>query len=174
MSADLLAERYLSDVILEFNKMKQLAEKAITQVEDRELFEILDPESNSIAIVMKHMSGNMRSRWTDFLTSDGEKPDRNRDDEFIISVGTTRQSILEAWEDGWNRVFAAIRSLKPQDLLEKVYIRGEAHAVIEAINRQLIHYAYHVGQIVFLAKHMRSSKWKSLSIPRGQSETFNQ
>jgi len=164
---------YLKDAIGSFKAYKKLADKAIEQVSDDELFVTLDEEANSIAVVMKHMAGNMLSRWTDFLTSDGEKPNRNRDMEFVIEEGTTRQVVLDYWERGWQAVFAAIEPLQPEDFLKTVNIRGEAHTIVQAINRQMTHYAYHVGQIVFLAKHFRSSEWKSLSVPRNRSAEFN-
>src|SRR5262249_26814726 len=138
-----------------------------------ELFEVLDPESNSIAIIMKHLAGNMRSRWREFLNSDGEKPDRNRDSEFEMEAGQTKTALLERWEDGWRHLFNAIRPLGENDLAKTVLIRGEQHSVAQAINRQLTHYACHVGQIVFLAKHFRSKDWHSLSVPRGKSAEFN-
>ena len=161
---------YLDEARRGFRGYKRLAEGAFEQISDDEFFRLIDPEANSIAIVVKHMAGNMRSRWTDFLTSDGEKPDRHRDDEFIMSSSTTRQHLMSWWEDGWKRVFDAIAELRPEDLSRVVYIRGQEHTVLQAINRQLMHYAYHVGQIVFLAKHFRGAEWKSLSIPKGQSE----
>lgn len=164
---------FLQDAILLFRKQKELAEKAVAQVEHQHLFTRLDRESNSIANLMKHMAGNMRSRWTDFLTSDGEKPDRHRNSEFIIERGDTKSGLLERWEAGWRSVFSALQPLTPLDLDRSVLIRGEPHTVLQAINRQLTHYSYHVGQIVFLAKHLGSSQWKSLSIPRGKSEEFN-
>lgn len=170
---DTFAEDYLQNARLEFRKLKALAEKAVAQSSDEELFTRLDEEANSIAIVMKHMAGNMRSRWTDFLTSDGEKPDRNRDGEFEIEEGATRTSLMASWEAGWDCLFKGIETLSAGDLGKKVLIRGEAHSVTQAINRQLTHYACHVGQIVFLAKHFRSREWKSLSIPRGKSAEFN-
>jgi hypothetical protein len=157
---------YLADVVRELRRLKKLAEDAIAQVRDEELFRQIDPDANSIAIVVKHMAGNMRSRWTDFLTTDGEKPDRDRDREFIVEPGMTREAVLEVWESGWRYVFAAIEPLTPGDLGRDVFIRGERHSVLRAINRQLSHYAYHVGQIVFLAKHFRAAAWRSLSIPR--------
>lgn len=168
-----LAKHYLDDAISSFRDYKALAEKAFDQISDEEFFFALDEESNSIAVIVKHMSGNMVSRWTDFLTSDGEKPDRNRDAEFIVGPETTKDEILARWETGWSCVFRAVEPLRPEDLEKKVLIRGEEHSVIEAINRQLTHYAYHVGQIVFLAKHLKSSDWKSLSIPRNRSAEFN-
>ena len=168
-----ITREYLKDAIGSFKAYKKLADKAIQQVSDRELFVTLDEEANSIAVVMKHMAGNMLSRWTNFLTSDGEKPDRNRDMEFVIEEGTTKQSVLDYWERGWQAVFAAVEPLQPHDFEKTVNIRGEAHTIVQAINRQMTHYAYHVGQIVFLAKHFRSSEWKSLSVPRNRSAEFN-
>ena len=145
----------------------------MTQVTDEQLLTLLDEEMNSIAQIVKHMAGNMRSRWTDFRTTDGEKPDRDRDSEFV-NPPATRKALLEVWESGWNRVFGALEPLSDADLGRIVKIRGEAHSVMQAINRQLAHYAYHCGQIVFLAKHLQHAQWKSLSVPRGQSARFNQ
>jgi len=150
---------------------KSMAEQAIEQVSDDDLTRALDPESNSIALIVKHMAGNMRSRWTDFLASDGEKPDRNRDTEFEAPPAT-RAAVMTTWESGWKLVFAALEPLTDADLGRTVYIRAEPHSVMQAINRQVGHYACHIGQIVFLAKHFRSSEWKSLSIPRGKSAEF--
>jgi hypothetical protein len=143
------------------------------QVSDEQLSAALDGEMNSIAIIVKHMAGNMRSRWTDFLISDGEKPDRNRDTEFEHPPAT-RAALMSLWEEGWNLVFTALDPLSDADLNRTVTIRGEAHSVMQAINRQIAHYAYHCGQIVFLAKHLQARQWKSLSVPRGKSEVFNQ
>ena len=168
-----IANEYLQDALASFRAYKKLAEKAIEQVNDDELFVTLDEEGNSIAVMMKHIAGNMLSRWTDFLTSDGEKPDRNRDMEFVIEEGTTKESVVAYWERGWQTVFAALEPLQPQDFEKTVSIRGEAHTIVQAINRQLTHYSYHIGQIVFLAKHLRSSEWRSLSIPRNRSAEFN-
>lgn len=168
-----IERHYLDDTLLQLRKLKTQADKAIAQIDDQQLFALLDPEANSIAIIMKHMAGNMRSRWTDFLTSDGEKPDRNRDSEFVTAGGETRQQILAAWEDGWQRVIDALSSLTPDDLQKTVRIRGEAHTVVEAINRQVSHYAAHVGQIVLLAKHYAGPRWQTLSIPRGKSSEFD-
>jgi hypothetical protein len=170
---DSLAAHYLDEARRQFRGHKRLGEGAIAQLSDEQLFVTLDPESNSVAIVVKHLAGNMRSRFTDFLTSDGEKPDRHRDQEFELSAHTTRAEIMQCWEQGWACVFAALDSLTPDDVLRTVTIRHEPHTVLQAINRQLAHYAYHVGQIVFLAKHLRSAGWKTLSVPRGQSEEFN-
>jgi hypothetical protein len=172
MPADVAAQ-YLDEAHRQMRGHKRLAEGAMAQLKDEELFFKPDAESNSIAIMVKHMSGNMRSRFTDFLTTDGEKPDRHRDQEFELNSTTKRADLTIWWEQGWSLVFAAIESLKPDDLIRTVTIRGEAHTVLQAINRQIAHYAYHTGQIVFLAKHIRSSKWRTLSIPRGKSEKFN-
>jgi hypothetical protein len=166
----MIERQYLDDCLLQLRKLKTQAEKAIAQIKPDQLFAAPDPESNSIAIIMKHMAGNMRSRWTDFLTSDGEKPDRNRDSEFETTATDTRERIFAAWEDGWDRLFRALSSLKPDDLGKTVAIRGEPHSVLEAINRQLTHYAAHVGQIVFVAKHYAGPQWQSLSIPKGKSK----
>jgi len=171
MNAD-VATHYLEEVRRQFRGHKRLAEGAIAQLKDDELFVALDSEANSIAIIVKHLAGNMRSRFTDFLTTDGEKPDRNRDQEFEMNSATTRADVMRGWEEGWARVFAAIEALKPEDVLRTVTIRGEPHTVLQAINRQVAHYAYHIGQIVFLAKHFRSSEWKTLSVRRGKSKEF--
>lgn len=160
---------YLRDVLLQLRKYKEMADKAVAQTSDEHLFATLDDETNSIALNLKHTAGNMRSRWTDFLTSDGEKPDRHRDSEFIIEVGDTRERVTALWDDGWRLTFSAIEPLAADDLLRVVTIRGEPHTVMEAINRQLTHYSYHVGQIVLLAKHYAGDRWQSLSIPRGRS-----
>jgi hypothetical protein len=157
---------YLEDVRAQFRKLKKLAEDALAQVKDDELLVTLDPESNSLAVIMKHMAGNLRSRFTDFLTTDGEKPNRNRDGEFEIADPPDRAAIFADWESGWARLFQALESLTPDDLLRDVHIRGERHSVIQALDRQMTHHAYHVGQIVFLAKHLRSADWRTLSIPR--------
>jgi uncharacterized protein DUF1572 len=168
-----LGTHYLEDSIASLRAYKKMAEKALDQLQEEEFFVTLDQEANSIAVIMKHMAGNMFSRWTDFLTSDGEKPNRNRDMEFVIEPKTNKDDILAYWEKGWQQVFAALEPLTADDLEKKVLIRGEEHTVIQAINRQLMHYADHIGQIVFLAKHFRSSEWKSLSIPRNRSADFN-
>lgn len=168
-----LATHYLEDSIASLRAYKKLADKALDQLNEDEFFITLDEEGNSIAIIMKHMAGNMFSRWTNFLTTDGEKPDRNRDMEFVIEPKTSRDDVLAYWEKGWQRVFEALEPLSAEDLGKKVLIRGEEHTVIQAINRQLMHYANHIGQIVFLAKHFRSAEWKSLSIPRNRSAEFN-
>src|SRR5256885_15499129 len=144
---------YLTDSLDLFRYYKNLAERAMAQVTDEQLLATLDGEMNSIAVIMKHMAGNMRSRWTDFLTSDGEKPERERDREFVVDPEDTRTRIFSIWDDGWSRAFQAVSSLSPEDLAKTIRIRGENHSVLEAINRQMTHYAAHVGQIVLLAKH---------------------
>jgi hypothetical protein len=164
---------YLEDSLTLFRHYKKLAERAMEQVSDEQLFAVLDGESNSIAIIVKHMYGNMRSRWMDFLTSDGEKPDRNRDSEFE-DPPATRESVMNLWEQGWNYLFTALDPLSEPDMDRTVTIRGEAHSVMQAINRQIGHYSYHCGQIVFLAKHFHHDGWKPLTIPRGKSANFNQ
>ena len=170
--SDSLGTHYLQDSIASLSAYKKQADKAIAQLKDDEFFVTIDEEANSVAIIMKHMAGNMLSRWTDFLTTDGEKPNRNRDMEFVIESNTTKAQVLAFWERGWQCVFHALEPLKPEDLERPVMIRGEEHTVMQAINRQLMHYANHIGQIVFLAKHFRSSEWQSLSIPRNRSAEF--
>lgn len=162
----MVAQHYLEDALRQMRKLKSQGDKALAQTRDEHLFAMLDEGSNSIATIMKHVAGNMRSRWTDFLTSDGEKPDRDRDSEFEMAAADTRERLLAAWEDGWSRVFRAVGALSPDDLERTVYIRGETHTVVQAINRQLCHYAEHVGQIVLLAKHHAGARWQTLSIPR--------
>jgi uncharacterized damage-inducible protein DinB len=163
---------YIEDSLSLFRWSKKLAEGAMDQLSDEQLFATLDEEMNSIAIIVKHMAGNMRSRWTDFLTSDGEKPDRNRDSEFI-SPRQTRKELMDLWNSGWEKLFQALEPLSDSDLDHKVFIRSEPHSVMQAINRQIAHYSYHCGQIVFLAKHLKGSDWKSLSVPRNKSAEFN-
>jgi len=168
-----LTTSYLLDSLSLFRYYKKLSERAMEQVNDEQLLVVLDSEMNSIALIVKHMTGNMRSRWTDSLNSDGEKPDRKRDTEFE-DPPATRAALMKLWEEGWNRVFSALEPLSDADLDRTVEIRGEPHSVMQAINRQIAHYAYHCGQIVFLAKHLQSERWNSLSVPRGKSEAFNQ
>ena len=166
---------YLADALSMFRYYKRLGERAFEQCPDEGLFTALDGESNSIAIIVKHMAGNMRSRWTDFLTTDGEKPDRNRDTEFE-EPPANRSELLAAWERGWKIVFDALEPLTEADLARTVTIRTEPHSVMQAINRQVAHYSYHVGQIVFLAKHLSTKtrgNWDSLSVPRKKSGEFN-
>ncbi len=163
---------YIADALSLFRYYKRLAERAMEQVTDEQLFAVIDRQANSIAVIVKHMAGNMRSRWTNFLTTDGEKPSRDRDSEFV-DPPATRKELLGAWDDGWNRLFTALDSLTDADLGRTVTIRGEAHSVMQAINRQLAHYPHHVGQIVLLAKHFACDHWQSLSVPRNKSADFN-
>jgi Protein of unknown function (DUF1572) len=163
---------YIEDSLALFRQYKKLADRAMEQVADEQLFAAIDPETNSIAIIVKHLSGNMRSRWTDFLTTDGEKPDRDRDGEFV-DPPPTHKALLDAWEDGWQRLFAALEPLSEADLARKVTIRGEAHSVMQAVNRQVAHYGLHVGQIILLARHFAGQRWQSLSVPKNQSVEFN-
>jgi hypothetical protein len=166
------ADSYLKDMAVEARKLKTQADRAIAQVEDGDLWTTLDPESNSIAILVQHLGGNLRSRWTDFLTTDGEKPDRHRDGEFEVGPGAAREDLLARWELGWNRLLETLDGLVASDLGKTVTIRSEPHSVPQAIQRSLLHCAYHVGQIVLLAKHARSSEWQTLSVPRGGSAAF--
>jgi len=167
-----LAAHYLDEARRQMRGHKRMGEAAMAQLRDEDLFVTLDPESNSVAVLVKHLAGNMRSRFTGFLTSDGEKPDRFRDREFEVTAATTRAEVMQWWEEGWACVFSALEALKPEDVLRTVTIRNEPHTVLQAINRQIAHYAAHIGQIVFLAKHVRSTEWKTLTIPRGKSEEF--
>jgi hypothetical protein len=163
---DDFATLYLRDVKTRFQAYKKLGERAISQVYDSGLTWQQDPESNSIGVLVKHLAGNMRSRWVGFLTSDGEKPDRNRDAEFELEPGLTRAELLTWWDDGWARLFEALDTLRAEDLTRGVTIRGAPHTVVEAINIQLAHYAYHIGQIVQIARHLAGPAWKSLSVPK--------
>ncbi|HYJ90779.1 MAG TPA: DUF1572 family protein [Pyrinomonadaceae bacterium] len=172
MSKEII-ENYQSDAIQSFRNYKRLAERAIEQVSDEEFFKAIDAEANSIAVVVKHIAGNLISRWSDFLTTDGEKPERNRDAEFEITA-ETRPALMESWERGWQTLFDNIESLTVDDFSRTITIREQPHTIVQAINRQLTHYAYHVGQIVLLAKHFKSSDWKSLTVPRNRSSEFNQ
>ena len=165
-------ENYKADALASFRNYKKMAERAIEQVDDQEFFRSLDAEANSIAVIVKHIAGNLRSRWTDFLTTDGEKPTRNRDTEFELTADT-RESLKQFWEAGWETLFDNVEPLTADDFAKTVTIRGEPHTVVEAINRQLTHYSYHVGQIVLLAKHFRSADWKTLSVPKNRSAEFN-
>ena len=167
-----IGTEYLSDLRDRFTTLRQLAERAAAQVSDEAFFASPDAETNSIAINHKHMGGNLRSRFTDFLTADGEKPDRDRDGEFIIPPGETRADIEAIWRDGWSALEDALASLTADDLLRTIRIRGEAHTVIGALNRSLAHAANHTGMITLLAKHYAGDGWRTLSIPRGQSKTF--
>jgi len=163
---------FLEQATAIFRKQKALAEKAMAQLSDDQLFAVLDSEANSIAVIVKHLHGNMRSRWTDFLTTDGEKPDRQRDGEFIMPPSLTREQMMHWWEEGWAYLFSALAGLSPGDVSTTVRIRGEEMPVMAAILRQVDHYGQHVGQIVLVAKHARGAAWTSLSIPRGKSEEY--
>ena len=164
---------YLDEVFRGLRGHKRLADDSIAQLSDQQFFAQPDPESNSVAIIVKHMAGNLRSRFTSFLTTDGEKPDRHRDEEFLASPDTTRDQLLQWWEQNWQLLFDTINSLHPGDLERTVTIRGQQHSVLQALNRAVSHCAYHTGQITFLAKHWKGAEWKSLSVPKGQSEQFN-
>lgn len=167
-----ILQNFLDESITAFSNYKKLAEKAMNQVSDEEFFRAIDQQANSIAAIAKHVGGNLRSRWTNFLTSDGEKPDRNRDSEFVAD-DDTRESLTQVWEYGWNTVLETLQSLTVEDLDKTVQIRGEDFTVVKAVNRALAHTAYHIGQIAFLAKHFRSSEWQTLSIPKNKSTEFN-
>jgi hypothetical protein len=171
---DTPAALYLKDIPEQFRKLKGLADKAVAQVRDEDLLVNLDAESNSLAQLLQHMGGNLRSRFTDFLTSDGEKPDRDRDREFEVKPETARAGLLARWESGWSALFGALDGLTEGDLTKTVLIRAEPHTVVRALDRALSHAAYHVGQIVFLAKHLASDRWQTLSVPRGGSKEFNE
>ncbi len=167
-----LASQYIDEAFRILRGHKRLADDAIAQLSDEQFFAVLDGESNSVAVIVKHMSGNMRSRFTDFLTSDGEKPDRKRDEEFVME-SVSRDAVLGAWEQQWQLVFDTINSLQAEDLERTVTIRAQPHSVLQALNRAVAHLAYHTGQIVFLAKHWKGAEWKTLSVPKGQSEQVN-
>lgn len=167
-----VSESYLESIKKQFLYYKTLGEKAIDQLEPEQLFTTVNEDTNSIAIIVKHLSGNMLSRWTDFLTTDGEKQWRNRDEEFENDY-QSKQEVMNAWKKGWDCLFNALNNLQPNQLSDIIYIRNEGHTVIEAINRQLAHYPYHVGQIVFYAKQLKNSNWQSLSIPRKESNSYN-
>lgn len=167
-----MAIPYLKSAVRQFQMYKKLGEGAMEQLEEKRLFLYPNPDSNSIAVIVKHMWGNMLSRWTDFLTTDGEKPWRERDAEFENDV-KTREEIMKRWEEGWQCLFNALNSITDDDLERIIYIRNEGHTILEAINRQIAHYAYHVGQIVYIAKVYHTSEWKSLSIPKNKSKDYN-
>lgn len=173
MSNPSLGQHYLADALYTFGYYKTLAERAFAQISDEDFFRTIDDESNSIAVNIKHMAGNMLSRWTDFLMTDGEKPERNRDLEFVMLPETTKEEMLDYWKKGWQCTFDAVEPLTPDDLMRTITIRGQDHTVVQAIDRQIAHYAYHVGQIVYLAKHFKSRDWQSLSVPRNKSAEFN-
>ena len=167
-----IATEFMSAIINAFEANKRLADRAVEQVPDDKLHTALDANTNSIAVIMKHVAGNLLSRWTDFLTTDGEKPRRNRDDEFVDSIGS-RAELLELWERGWDCLLKTLKSLKPEDLGKTVLIRGEPHSVPLALERSLGHACYHIGQIVQVARIHAGEKWHTLTIPRGESEQFN-
>jgi len=167
-----IIKNFHSDAVASFRNYKKLAEKALDQISDEEFFATIDEEANSVAVVVKHIAGNLVSRWSDFLTTDGEKPTRDRDAEFEIN-DDSRKELMEFWERGWQTLFENIEPLTIEDFTKTVTIRGQEHTIVEAFNRQLTHYAYHVGQIVLLAKHFKSADWKTLSIPKNRSAEFN-
>jgi len=168
-STDTLGAVVLADTLLTFQRQRELAERALAQVSDDDFFRTIDAEANSVAILVKHIGGNLVSRWTDFLTTDGEKPTRNRDGEFVVTANAQRAAIMSLWNDGWLALISTFGQLRADDLTATVSIRGEAMTALAAMHRALAHISQHVGQIVLLAKHYRSADWKSLSIPRGQS-----
>jgi hypothetical protein len=173
MNDQALGAHYLEDALRTFRDYKKLAEHACEQIEDEDFFRTIDPESNSIDINMKHLAGNMISRWTDFLTTDGEKPERNRDMEFVMLPETTKEEMVAYWEKGWKCTLDAIEALTPDDLLRTVTIRGQDHTAMQAITRQIAHYANHIGQIVYVAKHLKAGGWQTLSVPKNRSAEFN-
>lgn len=168
-----IGNEYLKVVQGRFRGVKELGDRTIQQLSEDDIHWALNETSNSIAIIVKHLSGNMISRWTDFLTTDGEKPNRNRDQEFIDNI-SSKKEMISIWEEGWNVLFDALSELKEEDLLKNINIRGESHSVIDAIERQMAHYAYHIGQIVYIGKQIKNNNWKTLSIPKGQSEEYLQ
>ena len=173
MTTQSIGQHYLEDALKTFRDYKKLGERAFAQLDDEDFFRTIDENSNSVAVIIKHIAGNMISRWTDFLTSDGEKPERNRDLEFVMLPETTKEDMLAYWETGWKCTFAAIEPLTADDLLRTITIRGQEHTAMQAITRQVAHYANHVGQIVYLAKHLKGSDWQSLSVPKNKSAEFN-
>ncbi len=173
MNDQSIGENFLEHARQTFRDYKKLGERALQQLSDEDFFRTVDEESNSIAVIMKHLAGNMLSRWTDFLTADGEKPDRQRDMEFVMLPETTRADMLAYWERGWKCTFDALEALTADDLLRVVTIRGQDHTVVQAITRQIAHYASHVGQMVYLAKHFKAGDWQSLSVPKNKSAEFN-
>lgn len=167
-----IAELYLSDIDAQYRKYKTMAEKAVVQVNDEKFFLQPNDSSNSIAITIKHLAGNIRSRWTDVYTTDGEKPDRKRDQEFVVDEDS-REALMQYWDNSWQVLFDLLPTLTAADLEKTIFIRGEAHSMLQALNRQLNHYAYHIGQIVYLARFFQEDQWRTLSIERGKSEEFN-
>lgn len=173
MSPDPFRSQYITDMLERYRSVKSLAERALDQIDDADFFTRLDPESTSIAEIVKHVSGNLRSRFTDFLTADGEKPDRHRDQEFEIRERDSVDSLMAQWEVGWRRLFETLEALSPEDLDRTVLIRSQPHSIANALSRSLSHTSYHVGQIVWIARHLKAGEFQSLSIPKGQSEAFN-
>lgn len=173
MNAD-LTQLYLQDLQVQCRKLKETADKALAQVRDEDFTVTLDPESNSLAMIVQHLAGNLRSRWTDFLTSDGEKPDRDRDAEFENHEGVSRAELMARWDEGWECLFGTLSSLTEEDLGKTIRIRSEPHSVVQAIHRGMTHAAYHVGQIAFLSKHFASASWQTLSVPRNKSREFTE
>jgi hypothetical protein len=167
-----MRDNYLESTLNQFRYYKTLGERTFAQLNDEDLFWPYNPETNSIAVIVKHLSGNMKSRWTDFLTTDGEKEWRNRESEFEHSF-QSKAEMLATWEAGWDCLFTALDAISPENFHTMVYIRNQGHTIVEAVNRQLAHYAYHIGQIVFIGKMIKNEHWKSLSIPRGKSEQYN-
>jgi hypothetical protein len=167
------ATTYYDEVRRSFRGYKRMADAALAQLSHQDFFHAPDPESNSAALIVKHMAGNLRSRWKDFLTTDGEKPDRNRDQEFVLEPGLTHEELTRRWEESFQIVFDTIASLTPEDFGRTVTIRGEPHTILQAMNRSLMHTAYHVGQILYVGKHLRGTEWTTLSIPKGKSAEFN-
>ena len=170
MATDSFRQAYLHDIARAFRNYKSLGERAMAQVSDENLHAVVDPDANSIAILVKHVGGNLRSRFTDFLSSDGEKPNRDRDDEFEMAVQAARAEVMDWWESGWAAALGAIDALTPDDLDRTIHIRGEAFLVVESLSRSVTHTAYHVGQIVMMAKHLAGPHWATLSIPKGRSK----
>ncbi len=168
------ASEYIDEVFRSLRGHKRLADSAMEQLSDEQFFATIDPESNSVAIIVQHVAGNLRSRFTDFLTTDGEKPDRNRDQEFVLTPKTLRAEVLSWWEQNWQVLFDVLNTLQAEDLGRTVTIRSQPHTVLQAVNRAIAHLSYHIGQIVLLAKHWKGAEWKTLSVPKGQSEQYNQ
>ncbi|MFC4023029.1 DUF1572 domain-containing protein [Oceanobacillus longus] len=166
-----VGNEYLKVVQEKFRSVKELGDKTIQQLSEDDIHWALNKSSNSISIIVKHLSGNMISRWTDFLTSDGEKTNRKRDQEFEDTI-SSKQEMISYWERGWNTLFKTIDNLNEEDLLKNINIRGESHTVIDAIERQMAHYAYHIGQIVYVGKQIKNEEWQNLSIPKGKSEVY--
>ena len=166
-------QAFLGSIVSVFQSQKRSAEKAIAQVPEEKLHVPLDANTNSVAVIMRHMAGNLRSRFVDFLTTDGEKPDRDRDDEFVENPNLSRAQLMADWESGWRALFDTLASLKPQDLTKTITIRQEPHGVMDALHRALAHQAYHVGQITQLARFLAKDEWTTITIPRGGSAAFN-